>query len=276
MQGVTGIIERRLFPNKYADIPKHILDAAAMRGSHIHKMCELVDDLGITPEDCQEATNYKAMKERLGLVSVASEYLVSDGQNYASSIDVVYEGKKGKNGVILNDRKTTSKLDKEYLSWQLSIYAYFFELINPEIEVEGLTATWLRGEICEYVDIDRKPVEDVQALLLADINDEPFDYYPKDETPSYITDNLETMTFLNARIKALQNELAEIKTEVEGKMLGDDLKSVITPMASFSYIEPKTSIGFDEAKFKAENPELYEQYKTKETTKKGYLTIKFK
>ena len=153
LKGVTGILERRLFPEKYAKIPKHILKQAADRGSYIHKMCELVDTLDVSP-DCQEAQNYIDLKKRLGLKSIASEYLVSDNKHYASSIDVVYEGQQG---VILNDRKTTSKLDRESVSWQLSIYALFFEMMNPDVKVEGLSATWLRREICEYVEIERKP-----------------------------------------------------------------------------------------------------------------------
>jgi hypothetical protein len=71
--------------------------------------------------------------------------LVTDGEHYASKIDAVYQGEKG---VILNDRKTTYHLDKEYVSWQLSIYAWMFERMNPGVEVEGLTATWMREGIC--------------------------------------------------------------------------------------------------------------------------------
>jgi len=272
LQGVTGILERRLFPDKYRNIPEKILARAAQRGTRIHEMCELVDTLDVTPDDCQEALNYRELKKRHGLVAVDSEYLVSDEEHYASSIDVVYEGKEG---VILNDRKTTSKLDIESVSWQLSIYALFFEMMNPGIKVEGLTATWLRGDICEYVDIERKPIELVKALLEADINDEPFDYYTH-EVPNFINERLSEMSFLNSRIKALEAEQDALKKEVEAQMLAQDIDSVTTPVATFTYVKPKKSVGFNQVAFKADNPALFEKYNTKETTKKGYLTIKFK
>lgn len=272
LQGVTGILQRRLFPDKHSDIPQHILENAAKRGTHVHKMCELVDTFDIVPDNA-EAQNYAKLKQENGLVSIEAEYLVSDNEHYASSIDAVYEGLNG--GVVLNDRKTTSKLDKESVSWQLSIYALFFEQQNPGIKVEGLTATWLRGaSIAEYVPIERKPNSLVRALLLADINDEPFEYTASD-IPRFIAERLDTMVLLNKRIKAMQGELDELKKEIEGQMMEQGIKSVSTPYASFSYTEARLSSDFDKAAFKAANPELYNQF-LKETNKKPFLTIKFK
>lgn len=272
LKGVTGILERRLFADKYKNVPANILQKAAKRGSHIHKMCELVDTLNVVPNECQEAMNYIALKKRLGLKAIASEYLVSDNQHYASSIDVIYDNGEG---VIINDRKTTSTLDKEYLSWQLSIYAMFFEMLNPEIKVDGLSATWLRGDICEYVTIERKPEDLVKALLLADINDEPFDYEVDKGIPDFIEERLSTMVFINERIKALNEQLNVLKKEVEDTMKEKDIKSVKTPYATFSYTLPKVTTSFDTKLFKEENQELYQKY-IKEQNKQGYLTIKFK
>lgn len=269
--GVTGILHRKIFADKYSGIPAKVLAKAAERGSYIHKMCEMVDDLGVTPADCPEALNYKELMKREGLVSVASEYLVTDGVYYASSIDAIYYGKEG---VVLNDRKTTSKLDTEYLSWQLSIYAVFFEFINPKIKVEKLTATWLRGDICEYVDIPRKTNEQVNALLEADINGTPFEVV-KTEIPSVIADSLSTLKFLNTRIKALTAAQNEIKGEIEFYMGANEVTSVTTDVATFSYVPPKTSVKFDEKAFKAAHADMYSAYMT-ETSKKGYLTIKYK
>lgn len=270
LKGVTGILERRLFPRKYDGVPQDVLAKAAKRGSFIHEMCDLVDSLNVSPEDCVEAKNYIELKKRYGLKSVASEYLVSDNEHYASSIDAVYECGEG---VELNDRKTTSKLDLEYIAWQLSIYAVFFERMNPEIPVKKLSATWLRGDIAEYVEVERKPTEQVEALLLADINDEPFEY--EADIPQFIKDRLQTMCFLNHRIKLLQAELDGMKAEVEAEMVKKNIKSVSTPKASFSYTAASTSNSFDSKAFKEANEELYNKYLVQKE-KKGFLTIKFK
>ena len=275
LQGVTGILSRRLFADKYAGISQEVLNKAAKRGSVIHEQCDLVDSLGVVfGECCQEAVNYLKLKEDKGLVSVASEYLVSDNEHYATSIDAVYYGNTG---VILNDRKTTSKLDMEYLSWQLSIGAYLFELQNPNVPVDGLTATWLRGEICEYVEVERKPVELVKALLLADINDDEFEWDdPSKNIPDFITEHLDTMVVLNKRIKALQAEYDVHKEAVFKAMAEQDIKSVKTPQATFSYVAATSGVGFDKDAFAEAYPELFKEFNTKQTSKKASITIKFK
>lgn len=274
LQGVTGILSRRLFADKYAAVPKHVLENAAKKGSFIHENCDLVDSLGVVPEECVEAKNYIKLKERYGLVSVASEYLVSDLEHYATSIDAVYECGEG---VELNDRKTTSKLDLEYLSWQLSINAKFFEMQNPDIPVKKLSATWLRGNIAEYVEVERKPAELVEALLLADINDEPFEWDdPSKDVPQFIKDRLEAMSFLNSRIKTLQAEFDKMKAEIMGEMESKDIKSVKTSLATFSYVAASSGFGFDKDAFQEKYPDLYNQFITKPTSKKASLTIKFK
>ena len=274
LQGVTGILSRRLFADKYAAVPKHVLENAAKKGSFVHEMCDLVDSLGIEPAECVEAKNYIRLKEQYGLVSVASEYLVSDNEHYATSIDAVYECGEG---VELNDRKTTSKLDLEYLSWQLSIKAKFFEMQNPEIPVKKLSATWLRGDIAEYVEVERKPAELVDALLLADINDEPFEWDdPSKDVPAFIKDRLDEMSFLDARIKTLQAEFDRMKAEIMGEMESKDIKSVKTLKATFSYVAASSGFGFDKDAFQEKYPELYNQFITKPTSKKASLTIKFK
>ena len=61
--GITGMLKRQLFPDKYKDIPEYILNKAAEYGSMIHEVLELVDDIGIE-HSSQETQNYIAMKEQ--------------------------------------------------------------------------------------------------------------------------------------------------------------------------------------------------------------------
>ncbi len=77
-------------------------------------------------------------------------------------------GKRTKK-ISLGDIKTTASLDREYLSWQLSIYAYLFELQNPLIKVDKLFGIWLRGNKSELVEIERKPDAEVKRLLECEI-----------------------------------------------------------------------------------------------------------
>lgn len=166
LQGITGILHRHLFERKYSGIPKKILDNAAKEGSRIHLLIELCDTFGTSSPDFF-FQRYNALKEQYNLTTLANEYLVSDNTDYATKIDIVFED------ISLGDIKTTSKLDREYLSWQLSIGAGFFELNNPHLKVNKLYGVWLpqpRYGKPKIVEVERKPQEETKRLLWCDKN----------------------------------------------------------------------------------------------------------
>ena len=164
LQGITGILHRHLFERKYSGIPQKVLDNAAKEGSRIHLLLELCDTFGTDSPD-YFFQKYKALKESHHLTALANEYLVSDNRDYATKIDIVFED------ISLGDFKTTSKLDREYLSWQLSIGADFFELNNPHLKVNNLYGIWLpqpRYGKPKIIKVDRKPQEETARLLWCD------------------------------------------------------------------------------------------------------------
>lgn len=122
LSGVTSLLHRTLFANKYSGISQAVLAKAAEYGHNIHEQIELVDTLGVE-STTPAVLAYLQMKADLGLTTLANEYLVSDESYIASSIDIIFDD------LTLADIKTTSRLDMEYLSWQLSIYAYLFEML---------------------------------------------------------------------------------------------------------------------------------------------------
>ncbi len=136
LSGVTSLLHRTLFADKYKGISAEVLAKAAAYGHNIHEQIELVDTLGVESQT-PAVQAYLQMKEDLNLTTLANEYLVSDEQYIASSIDIVFDD------LTLADIKTTSRLDMEYLSWQLSMYAYLFEMQNPGLKVPRLLAIWL-------------------------------------------------------------------------------------------------------------------------------------
>ena len=38
LQGITGMIERQLFPDKYSGVPEFVMKRAAERGSFVHAL----------------------------------------------------------------------------------------------------------------------------------------------------------------------------------------------------------------------------------------------
>lgn len=142
LSGITSVLEKSYFKGNMTEYLSIFLIMQPKRFFH-SRTDKLVDSIGIIPP-CEEAKNYISLMKEQKLVVEDSEYLVSDNTNFATQIDKVY--KKNETTYHLGDIKTTYKLDTEYLSWQLSICAYLFEIQNEGCKVDRIFGIWLRGD----------------------------------------------------------------------------------------------------------------------------------
>ena len=269
LKGITGLIKRQLFPDEYKDVPDYVLANAAERGHKIHELCHLYDDCGVLSNEI-EVINYSELVKELEYE--ASEYVVSDNEHFASCVDKVF--RSGEDTFDLADIKTTYSLNREYVRWQLSIYAYFFELQNPEAKVGKLFAIWLRGNTAKIVEVDRIDVEEVKKLLHCEVNDLPYtgkvipnnlpDYYKQiEDKMRYI---VEQAKYWEAKKKALVDGL---RKEMIASGMYQWSGDVVTINRGTDTVRKK----FDTAKFKKDHPDLYEKYMI-DYTISGVLTIK--
>ena len=268
LQGITGVLERRLFPDKYKFVSKEMMERAAERGTFVHEQIELAESLGVNP-DVQEVQNYLKLKEEYGLKILESEYTVSDLEKDATNVGGGYDVEE--NVVDIADYKTTSKFDKESVSWQLSVCAYFLEKCNPKVKVRKLFGIWLRGDIYRLIEVDRKPVELVKALLLADHNDMPFTW--ASEIPDYVSIEEESIIALSQRKAEIDEELETIKANLMERMAADGKKSIDTGKVLITLKAASKQMRFDSKKLMADNEDLYNKY-LKETNVKESLTLK--
>ena len=278
LQGVTGMIERQLFPDKYSGVPEFVMKRAAERGSFVHEVCELVDDLDIEHES-EEARNYQKLKESYGLRYEASEYLVSDNEHFASCIDKVY--RESDNEFSLGDIKTTYKLDKEYVRWQLSIYAYLFERQNPGCKAVRLFAIWLRGDKAELAEVDRIPDDTVISLMSAEVGGSKFaNPYALPAPPNELPQKYQEMEQAIVEIDRQEKYWKEQK-----KILMDDImKEMVNAAGAYSWeseairlTRKKEGIrkDFDKKSLEKDYPEIYAKYII-ETPVSGSVTLKIK
>lgn len=205
LSGITSILKRYLFADMYRDVPATILQTAADRGSNIHSEIEALIS-GFEPVALsQEAENYKS----LNINAIESEYLISDNESVASSIDIIDDE------LNLYDIKTTSVLNIDYLRWQLSIYAYLFELQNTALKAGKLYAIHLRGDICKIVEIERIQDEHIIALLDAfKNNDESFEN-PLNKVPADVEKQLELIADLEFCVIESEKIVKEYKAKQE-------------------------------------------------------------
>lgn len=273
LSGITSVISRHIFPDKYSDVPEQVLRKAAERGTMIHEICELVDDMGIS-HDSDEAKGYARLKDEWGLMYECSEYLVSDNERYASSIDKVY--RENDTDFTLGDIKTTYSLDKEYVRWQLSIYAYLFELQNPGCRAVRLIGIWLRGDKHEIVEVDRIPSEIAMSLLKCDSEGVKF-VNPFSVSNVTLPDEYRKMEGTIQEIVSQAKYWSDKKKEItDGVMMAMVEAGVYSWKGeTISFTRKKDTIrkDFDKKAFEKDHPDLYMKY-MREIPVIGSVTLK--
>lgn len=267
LQGITGILSKHLFQDKYDNVPDFVLQRAASRGTFIHECCELVDTLGIIP-DSIEAQNYIKLKEKHSLTTISNEYIVSDEQHFASAIDVVLSD------YSLADIKTTAKFDNDYVSWQLSIYAYLFELQNPELKANKLYGIWLRNDTAELIEVEKKPKELIKELLRCEVEGELFvSPLEKITAPSRIYEVEKFLIDLDTQAKEIEAKRKELLEGILKEMEKANVDKWETEKIRLTRRKATTSERFDSKAFKEFNPDLYQQF-MKVSPVKSSITFK--
>lgn len=258
LSGITGFLKKLVFPDKYKDIPQWILDRAASNGTLIHESIELLDG-GFPPaEMSDELKSYQRIKKENNLTTVANEYIVTDKEHFASGIDLVLTNDKEE--IILADIKTTSVLDKEYVSWQLSIYAYLFEMQNPSLKANKLFVIWLRGDKSEYAEVERIDTEIIKDLLQCEVDGRQF-INPLAKTdadmPVAIKNAEYSVYTLVAQLKELNEKKKQLSEGLLKLMQENDVKSYKGQYITLSRKAAYTKKSIDSKKLEKKYPEVY-------------------
>lgn len=274
LSGITAIV-KWLFPNTYEGIPEDVLMRAADYGSLIHSKCELADSMGIVDEPIVE--QYQSIIKDAGLQVAYSEYLVSDEENVASSIDKVFTDDS------LGDIKTTSKVHEMNVTVQLSIYAYLYELQTGR-KANKLYLIWLPkpqygqpmvkeltripADVCKYVvevyAADGDPLSAITALSHY-ITTEPEKKRVNGEIPDAMAKVVDELMMVKQQLDDLTEREKELKKQVLEAMQGVGEDSWSNDIIQFSRKAAYERESIDTKALKANEPSIYESYK--KTTK---------
>ena len=267
--GVTSLMAKHELSPNYSNVLSAVLKKAAERGTAVHKLIEAYDN-GETVEETPELTAYR----KLGLKIVASEYLVSDNEFVASSIDkVVFVDE---NTVDLADIKTTSVLHKEAVNWQLSIYKYLFLLQNPHIKVRNLFAIWVRNGKAQIENVGVEiPVKEIQRLFKCEREGVLYvegEHVLPVEARALVA-NLVKINELKATIKALEDACSQETDKVMEYMQKRGLKTLTEPEGTFTLKDSYTREAVDTKALKEKEPDIYKRF-IKTSTVKPSLSFK--
>lgn len=275
LKGVTGTLIKKAFPDTYKNIPESVLKKAAERGGLIHNtfetFCSIFDaDIKKYPNPTEELQAFHSMLVAFDLHYVASEYLVTDGENFASAIDGVFADNEG--NIYLVDYKTTATLHYDNVSLQLSIYAKWFEEQNPDLKVKEIVCMWFKNGQSKFQPLPRVADYQIDDLIAAYLADDA-EYQYKVEVPEQFSALEQEYRLITARVDALKIKQDELKEKIMKMMEDNKQKSIKTQFASYSYVESTTKRTLDTKLFKEKYPNAYEKL-TKVSISKPSIRIK--
>lgn len=279
LSGVTALLKRQLFADKYSGVSEATLAKAAERGNLIHRQIEMYETFqGGAVESSPELEAYVRLRDEWGFKIIATEFLVSDDENVASAIDLVFD----KDALVwLWDTKTTSSLDREYLSWQLSIYKYLFLLKNPKAKIGGLGVCWLpkpQYGTPKMMLIEEKPMEWVKDLIETDARGEKW----TNPEAALLAEKEQSLVVPQELTKAIadilyaEKQAKEAKEKLRALMVEHGITKWECDEFKASIGQPSESVGFDKDRFEKDHPDLYKEYNNKKTVRKGSFSVKLK
>lgn len=263
LKGITsGSLTSRAFPSMYAGISASTLKNAAAKGTAVHKLIEdyeitLASGLPFPPDtDDINLKHWIEIKKKNNIEVIATEYLVSDRQNYASSIDILGLV-NGELAII--DIKHTQTPHLDATSLQTSIYQRFLELQSRGIKVSHRYMMWLHEEKYAFYELPLVSIGAIVRLIKADITNDP-DYkfdYKFNFRPAWFSRKIE-----REMVKALKmaefwsDKVKEYKEQMKGMLEASNYNALPCTTIKASLIAGSTSVSLDFAKLKAEKPEL--------------------
>ena len=269
LSGITDMLHRQLFPNEFDGVPEEAIQQAALYGTSVHESIEAFDS-SWTNDGTQEVADYIDICHNNALTHERSEYCVTDGEKWASNIDKVF--RLSSDTFALADIKTfgTMTADKqEKARWQLSIYAYLFELQNPNATVGNLYIIHLRDKIkadgstdhiANLIELDRIASEVCKKLLDTDLAGEQFEN-PFTKIPADIEEQEEEIRYLMQTKRDAEERLNELKASILERMEATQARTWSTETMKLTRKLPSTRSSFDLNRFKSDYPELdYNSY----------------
>ena len=249
LQGVTTMIQKLLYPDEFAAIDPDTLAAKARYGTRRHREIQDMIVFGDAPEtDAQKA--FTELMQQGGLSPIASEYTVTDGEEFASNIDVLCA-----DGSIV-DIKTVASLNRAKVSWQLSLYAMFFEITNPGMKAGRLYVAWLPKQGApRLVEIPRRQDGQLRRLMHAWLSGEPFN-----NNSTLTVTNIERAAAIKLQMEQLQQQYNTLAAEILADMKAKGETSFSDDFCTVSFRAASTSKRFDSAAFKKADPLTYARY----------------
>ena len=255
---VTQLLAKHGLAPDYSAVNEVTLKRKADRGSLIHKEIETyikTGEMGFT----SEFADYLRLMKELNLEPIFSEGIIGTNE-IAGTYDLIAEHCELPYTCII-DFKTTAKLNKEAISWQLSLYAYLNNFLNIN---KFYAFHLLPNHRSKAVEIQPKSIEQIERLLECERNGEIYsEKLPElklDKELAELFTCEQQLAELKRQEQAFEEVTEKIRLAILNAMEENGVKSFESDFLKITYVAPYEKEQVNTAKLRAEQPDLIRKY----------------
>lgn len=270
---VTQLMSRFGLAPDYKGVSSEVLSKAAEYGTLVHKELEDYIKYGEQGFSFELNSFIRYLKKNSQITDLKSETIVHD-ENVAGTVDLIY--KDGEN-IVIADFKTTFKVHKDAVAWQLSIYAYLY--LQEDYNLAKIKVFHFNPEL-KVIELPLKPKKAVKKLF--DAYKSGFqitDFSNINLLPTTLQEQINEVetafVCMEAQYNALKKRREMILEKVQEVMEENGVSQIETDFCKISITSGYTKETIDTKRLKADYPEIAEKY-SKITNTKASLRIKIK
>lgn len=286
---VTELLHKHGLAPSYDGVDEEVLNAARERGKSVHADIEkyIMAD-GYVPET-REGLAFAHWAEMKTEWALAEQKLAIEwkGKFIACTADLlaVLMLEKGPSVSVIADHKTTSRFQREYVSWQVSIYDFIARHIGRQL-INDKVFYWQGAEklLCflydkdgkmEVKECDKIPDSEIERLLDCEANGEIY------TRPALVLENDMAAALEKAELLVIETERAAKTAKAQAEALRAALCTEMERQGIFSWSGEKINatyragserVSVDSTRLKKELPDVYEKY-TKTSRVKATVVI---
>lgn len=265
---VTALLKKHGLAPNYDAVPEIILATSAEYGKIVHEEIDKyikTGDIGFS----DELQSFIELINNENIKPLKSEFIVNN-DFVAGTVDLLAEQN---NCLILLDHKTTYKLHKDSVRWQLSLYNYL-----ADFKADKIGAIHYTNGVAQLVMLDFIPNEEIERLLECEKSGE---IYTKKQlvinksTEQRLIKIHSDLIALKEAKEQLESEEERIKALLLEECEKNGVDSFENDYLRIKYVAPTTKETLDSKALKEQMPDIYKQF-CKKSNVKSYIKITLK
>ena len=282
---VTELLHKHGLAPSYDGIDEGVLEAARARGKEVHRDIECyIEADGFLPETREGLAFSEWAENKIDKAGAEQKLALKWCEMIvACTVDLIgyfYFGGKEFLTPVIADHKTTSRFQKEYVSWQVSVYDYIARKLSGEI-VNGKEFAWAGAKklLCflydkdgkmEVKECDKIPDNEIERLFECEANGVIY------TRPALVIEEDMAAALEKAELAVIETERAAKAAKAKAEEMRAALCAEMERQGIFSWEGEKIKatyrsggerVSVDSTRLKKELPEVYDKYAKKSAVK---------